>query len=339
MIKAERKRFNKKGKVIMKKEIMMVSLICLLLSGCGENNTDKNIAANNEEGPKAIASGGQNNVNSGTQYNITNNQIVTKEDKANTIRIDDLTNQVSVTNDKGVIELKFKNTNSDEYLKSINGKKVSVTGYISSLSPISGKFAYLMNLPYQNCPFCVPGTSSIYNTLAIYSSGNDKIEFTDKPVTVEGTLEVGDFTDEFGYQYKVRINKAKVKDADIDKLSKNVLIYSAVSKEGIVTEINNIMMELDKIIFYDFYQQQNNVSPDSIKPFDLGRIDTVIGKLKAISENDYSDLIQTLQSARGIVNTANDNINNKQIEKNKDLQQSINEVFRSFFMWLGKYEL
>ena len=56
------------------------------------------------------------------------------------------------TNGDEVTKLKFKNTNSDSYINSLDGKMVSITGYLSTLSPLDGKFAYLMNMPYQSCP-------------------------------------------------------------------------------------------------------------------------------------------------------------------------------------------
>ena len=84
-------------------------------------------------------------------------------------------NTVPKENKDGITVLKFKNTNSHEAISALNGKKVSITGYLSTLSPLNGKFAYLMNMPYQNCPYCVPGTSAITNTLTIVSKDNEKI--------------------------------------------------------------------------------------------------------------------------------------------------------------------
>lgn len=253
--------------------------------------------------------------------------------------LNDIEGETPVINSDGYIELKFKNTFSNNYLESISGEKVTMTGYISTLSPISGEFAYLMNLPYQSCPYCIPGTSEIYNTIAIYAKTNDKIKFTESPVTVTGILETGIFTDAFGYEYSVRIKDVTVKDADVDKLSKNVLIYNSVSQEGIIDDINNVFMSLDRIVFYDYYQEYYGMTLDSIENFDTDIIKTIISKLKAISPTDYNDLIATLENATEISEKANANVSAKKYEENKNLQPDLEQVFKEFSIWMTKYEM
>jgi len=267
-----------------------------------------------------------------------NNVISTQENgKANVLN--SIQSEPPVVNREGFIELKFKNTFSNEYLESISGQKVTMTGYISTLSPINGEFAYLMNLPYQSCPYCIPGTSEIYNTIAIYAKENSKIEFTESPVTITGVLETGTFKDAFGYEYNVRIKDVTVKNADVDKLSNNILIYNAISQEGIVDEINNVFMSLDQIVFYDYYQQNYGMTLDGIENFDTDIIKGIISKLKAISSTDYSDLVGTLETTIEIAEKANINVTSKNYEENKKLQESLNQVFRDFSIWMTKYEM
>lgn len=273
-----------------------------------------------------------------SQMNRSNEINVAQNEKAS-IFDNEIDNVQTIINEEGYIELKFKNTFSNDYLRSISGKKVTMTGYISTLSPINGEFAYLMNLPYQSCPYCIPGTSEIYNTIAIYPKKNGKIEFTEKPVTIEGILETGTFTDAFGYTYNVRIKDVITKNVDVDKLSENVLIYNAISQEGIVKDIDNAFIELDKIVFYDYYQQQFGMTLDSIEIFDTDIINTIISKLKAINENDYSDLIGTLKKTITISDKANKNVEEKKYDENKKLQDELNEVFREFGVWMTKYEM
>ena len=80
---------------------------------------------------------------------------------------------VFVENEQDITTIKFKSTVSEREIEALNGKTVSITGYLSTLSPLNGEFAYLMNMPYQNCPYCVPGTSQITNTLAIFAKENE----------------------------------------------------------------------------------------------------------------------------------------------------------------------
>jgi hypothetical protein len=102
--------------------------------------------------------------------------------------------------------LSFSQAQSITEMEKLDGKTVTIIGYMSTLSPVSGKFMYLMNLPYQSCPFCVPNTTQLSNTMAVYAKSEFK--FTDRAIVVTGTLEFGDFTDEFGYQYSYRIKDA-----------------------------------------------------------------------------------------------------------------------------------
>jgi hypothetical protein len=108
--------------------------------------------------------------------------------------------------DEGVKLLSFSQAQSIEELQKLNGKEVMIIGYMSTLSPISGEFMYLMNLPYQSCPFCIPNSTQLANTMAVYAKSSKGFEFTDRAIEVTGILEFGDFTDEFGYIYNYRIS-------------------------------------------------------------------------------------------------------------------------------------
>ena len=63
------------------------------------------------------------------------------------------------TSGDGVTKLSFKAASGYDYLKSLDGTQVSINGYMATSSPVDGSFMFLMNLPYQSCPFCVPNTS------------------------------------------------------------------------------------------------------------------------------------------------------------------------------------
>ena len=75
-----------------------------------------------------------------------------------------------------VTELSFAKANSIEEIEELDGKKVAIIGYMSTLSPINGEFMYLMNMPYQSCPFCVPNTTQLSNTLAVYSKDGKALD-------------------------------------------------------------------------------------------------------------------------------------------------------------------
>lgn len=134
----------------------------------------------------------------------------------------------------------FKDAVSVETLKTLSGKPVSIIGYMATLSPISGKYIYLMNMPYQSCPFCVPNTTQLANTLAVYAPDGKTFEYTDQAVKVEGTLEFGDYTDEFGYVYPYRIVNATAKPVDLSTVSADFALWQSIASDGIVSEISGM---------------------------------------------------------------------------------------------------
>ena len=73
------------------------------------------------------------------------------------------------TDAASVTEISFGDAVSFESIEKLNGQKGSIIGYMATISPISGKYMYLMNMPYQSCPFCLPNTTQLSNTMAVYA--------------------------------------------------------------------------------------------------------------------------------------------------------------------------
>ena len=243
---------------------------------------------------------------------------------------------VFLTNrNKEVTKLSFKDSTSITVIKKLEGKRVSITGYMATQSPLDGSYIYLMNLPYQACPFCLPNTTSLNNTLAVYAKSGASFTYTDGPVTLEGTLTMGNFKDEYGYTYRYRLEDATCKPADVDGLSQNIKMYSAISQEGLVQEIMALYMHTDSNIYYEEYQQETS----EIEPIDVKEIETCISKLSAISKTDYQDLIQSLTTLKGIAEEVNANIVNGDFEANKNLKQEIETEFNFINEWINRYEV
>ena len=52
------------------------------------------------------------------------------------------------------VKLSFKSATSYAELKKLDGQTVAINGYMATSSPVDGGYLFLMNLPYQSCPFC-----------------------------------------------------------------------------------------------------------------------------------------------------------------------------------------
>lgn len=340
----------------MKNILIIFMVVCLIsFSGCGEKqNSNEEILVNNEvvsnetideneekvdETQNEKQEEVKNEVKEETVKEEVKNTPVREEKKeevASSEKSSGLNQKVEVSkeNSDGITTLKFKNTNSDEAIRALNGKKVSITGYLSTLSPLNGKFAYLMNMPYQSCPFCVPGTTAITNTLAIVAGENKKIEFTDLPVTVVGTLEVGSFEDEFGYQYDVRLNNVTVNKADMDKLSEKVKQYNLLAENGIVESIYNSIMTLDFAVFYEYYEME---TPQKVS---LDIVNTTRTSLNSYnSKGEYNNLVKVMDDLLKLGNDVNSDIDKGDYSKFNDYKNTLQNLFYTFADWMAEGEL
>ena len=97
--------------------------------------------------------------------------------------------------------------------------------FFAQSSPLDGSMVYLMNMPYQNCVYCLPNINQLINTMAVYPKAGKKFDFTDLPVEIVGKIKFENITDEMGYSYEYRIVDAEVKIADVKDLSEDVKIY------------------------------------------------------------------------------------------------------------------
>ena len=141
-----------------------------------------------------------------------------------------------------VVSLSFKQAAGYEYLKKLNGATVSINGYMATSSPADGSFIFLMNMPFQSCPFCVPNTSQLANTMEVYPKKGNTFTYTTQAIRVVGKLVVADnpdkpFTDLYGYQFSFKIMDASyviLKDTD---LSEEMQLWQKLSESELINEI------------------------------------------------------------------------------------------------------
>ena len=146
--------------------------------------------------------------------------------------------------------LSFAEAQSITEMEKLDGKTVTIIGYMSTLSPVSGKFMYLMNLPYQSCPFCIPNTTQLSNTMAVYSKDGDEFEFTDRAIKVTGVLEFGDYTDEFGYEYGYRIKDATYSILDTSDMSEQLRLWQQLASTNVVADVYSMFEYLNFLCYW-----------------------------------------------------------------------------------------
>ena len=245
-------------------------------------------------------------------------------------------------------KLSFSAASSYADLKSMDGQKVTINGYMATSSPVDGGYIFLMNLPYQNCPFCVPNTSKLSNTMAVYAKKNQSFDYTTQAIKVVGTFQVSDsedkpFTDEYGYEFNYKIVDAEytvLTDADI---SADVTRWQALAESGIVDEIYKMYDYLDFVCKWNTYyvNTYQNSAGETVKGYYLypsdaeyylkadgseayngnegqyhygykdGYFDNLIAKVNALDATAYSDLTDNITSAKALAAKALSELENK----------------------------
>ena len=213
--------------------------------------------------------------------------------------------------------LSFSQAQSVEEMQKLDGKTVSIIGYMSTLSPISGEFMYLMNLPYQSCPFCVPNTTQLANTMAVYAKSKEGFEFTDRAIQVTGILEFGDYTDEFGYEYSYRIKDAEYTVLNTDELDPKIKLWQQLASTDVISEIYQMYEYVNFLCFWPTYTAQFEGGSDYLYPSDIdlfckndgaqfnygykeGYFDDLVAKVESVSKTDFTALVENIRKAEAL---------------------------------------
>lgn len=279
----------------------------------------------------------------------------------------------AVPGEEGATALKFTDAVSLETLTALDGKTVSIVGYMATLSPLSGKFLYLMNMPYQSCPFCAPNTAQLANTMAVYAPEGQTFGYTDQAIRVTGTLRIEDYTDEYGYVYNYRIADASYEIVDLAALSEDYALWQSIASDGVVAEINSMFDYLHFLCQWTEYQSGYTDDDGSevvyfLYPGDVEMYlqDTgpygyaqeagedyfpgLIERIRAISANDLEDLVTIVESAQQVAATALSELragnytydsaaDKYALQKNAELYNAWYDAYSQFALWLAKWEI
>ena len=153
--------------------------------------------------------------------------------------------------------LTFKSALSYDYLESLDGENVSINGYLATSSPVDGSFIFLMNMPYQSCPFCVPNTTELSNTIEVYPKSGEKFSYTASAVKVKGELEVAPegepFTDPYGYTFSFKIVNATYEVLTSEDMGANFGVWEKFSQSGVIDELYKMYDYVDFVCKWNEY--------------------------------------------------------------------------------------
>lgn len=269
--------------------------------------------------------------------------------------------------------LSFSDAVSLDTLQKLNGKKVTIVGYMATMSPISGKYIYLMNMPYQSCPFCLPNTTQLSNTMAVYAPKGKTFDYTDQAIRITGTMVIEDMVDEYGYAYNYRIADATYEVVDLSTVSADYALWQAIATDGIVTELNamfdylyfvsqwteyqgSYVDENGETVTFNFYPGDVTSYLEDTGPYGFGDkyADTyfpgLIARIRDISADELEDLVAVVQAAQKQEEAALAELNSGAytydeaadkftLNESETLYNQFYEVYDQFSVWLTRWEL
>ena len=270
-------------------------------------------------------------------------------------------------------KLSFVDSASLDVLKALDGKSVTITGYMATLSPLSGAYIYLMNMPYQSCPFCVPNTNQLANTMAVYAPSGSKFEFTDRQVQINGTLRVQDRVDEYGYSYNYFIEDASYTVVDLSSVSQDYALYQSLAEDGVIADVNAmfdyLMFVCQWTEYMSSYIDENGAEISYyLYPGDVSNIladdgpygyaaqasadyfPGLTARVNAVSATGLTELTDIIASAQTVEQYARSELESGNytydeaadkytLTNDEELYNRFYEVYLAFSNWLAQYEL
>lgn len=259
---------------------------------------------------------------------------ISKENKVNAQ--DKVKNSEKIIS-SGTYQIKFSDLVSLDDLKEYNNKEVTAIGYLSPITSYDGSFGYLMNLPYQTCPYCIPSDTKITNTISIFAKSEQKIEFTEAAVMVRGTLKLEPYTDAYGYSYNYRLVDVKIEKADTSELGEKIALYNKLAEKEILTNLMAMLYAVDDNVFYDEYTANGATYERQV--VDTSKIDTILTNLEDFKEQDISILKEVAEELKNIATDTNELIQKENYEKVLEYKERTLNLFYRIGEWMRLYQL
>ncbi|MBO5682378.1 MAG: hypothetical protein J6S10_00205 [Clostridia bacterium] len=238
------------------------------------------------------------------------------------------------------VKISFKDASGYDYLKTLDGKLVTINGYMATSSPVDGSFMFLMNLPYQSCPFCVPNTSQLSNTVEIYPKDGEAFSYTSQAIRVVGILEVAEnenepFTDKYGYEFNFKIVDATYTIIKPEELGEDIALWQKIASSDVVSDIYKMYDYVNFLCAWDTYFVNNytNDKGETVPGYYLyptdaenyiykdgaqynygykeGYFDAIVAKIEAVDKTAFADLVANVRKAEALANDALAELENK----------------------------
>lgn len=230
-------------------------------------------------------------------------------------------------------KLSFKEALQYDYLKTLDGTLVTISGYMATSSPVDGSFIFLMNLPYQSCPFCVPNTTELSNTMEVYPAKGEKFSYTTQAIKVVGTLMVAEsedkpFTDKYGYQFNFKIVDASYTIIKAEDLSEDMALWQKIANSDVVNDIYEMYDYVNFTCAWNTYYVRNTTDAEgNVIPgyylyasdaknyiykdgsqfnygYKEGYFDSIVAKIESVDKTAFADLVANVRKAEALAKKA-----------------------------------
>lgn len=230
-------------------------------------------------------------------------------------------------------KLSFKSAQSYADLKKLDGTAVTINGYMATSSPVDGSFIFLMNMPYQSCPFCKPNTSQLSNTMEVYPKDGDSFDYTTQAISVTGTLVVAEneessFTDMYGYEFNFKIIDADYVIMKSEDLSEEFALFQQLTQTDIISEVYKMYDYVYFLCAWDGYCVEsyedengetqpgyylyasdalNYIQKDGAQynyGYQNGYFENIIKTIEKVDKTAFADLTDNIKSAEALAEKA-----------------------------------
>jgi hypothetical protein len=240
--------------------------------------------------------------------------------------------------DTGATKLSFSSSSLKDVL-TLNNQKVTITGYMSTLTPLDGKLCYLVNLPLQNCPFCAQNSNELSTTMAVQFKKPVQ-DIVEEPIKVVGTLVTGDFSDDYGYQYSYKIIDATYEIVDEGSLPEGYSVYYTLSTNNDIYNLYAMMNYIDTYAYYEYYDLTAETVMKS-PAIDLEKYNytETLTRVESYNSEDYKEFINMLKECKSLETEINGKLEKGTATSLRMLQPKVDTLYNNFSSFITKYTM
>lgn len=234
---------------------------------------------------------------------------------------------------KEIHDISFRQFNNINDVKQYDGKRVRIMGYVSPMT-YGVSYIYLTSKPYATDIF-VEGE---YSSIAVYSKDGKIIPHSNYPVYVTGDLVFGDFEDTQGNKYKYRIENAEVVNATLEQVEGLVEKYYILAQDNILNGLNNVLGQMDKMIYYDEYKEMG-YEESFLEAVDIASIDALSQRVEQYNDETYDTVGQVLTNLKTMANELNELLEKKDYDKFVEYKEKFEEIYYNFYYYIREFSV